>query len=196
MKLWKLNLSFIRIPCIRNQVFSSISKVKISPISWLIQATSVAKFKFQDLLIKPNMHGEKQSLEHVLQNRYSWKFCKFHGKAPVLESLFNKVADLLAYNFIKKRLQHRCFPVNVAQFLRTPVFYRPTPVAASAWWRSERIILTFPVKFSEITQKKARFRHSIFIWVLVDTHWERPYQICSGIWSLEGMHNKRGRVRP
>ena len=23
-------------------------------------------------------------------------------------------------NFIKKRLQHRCFPVNIAQFLRTP----------------------------------------------------------------------------
>ena len=32
-------------------------------------------------------------------------------KAPVLESLFNKVV-MKACNFIKKRLQHRCLPVN------------------------------------------------------------------------------------
>ena len=24
-------------------------------------------------------------------------------------------------NFIKKRLQHRCFPINIAKFLRTPI---------------------------------------------------------------------------
>ena len=28
----------------------------------------------------------------------------------------------LACNFIKKRLQHRCFPVKFANFLRTPFF--------------------------------------------------------------------------
>ena len=33
---------------------------------------------------------------------------------PVLESLINKVAGLL----IKKRLQHRCFPMNITKFLR------------------------------------------------------------------------------
>ena len=38
-------------------------------------------------------------------------------KTPVLKSLFNKVAE--ACNFIKKRLQHRCFPVNIAKYLRT-----------------------------------------------------------------------------
>ena len=31
----------------------------------------------------------------------------------------NKVADLKASNFIKKRLQRRCFPVKLAKFLRT-----------------------------------------------------------------------------
>ena len=40
----------------------------------------------------------------------------------MLESLFNKVAGLKACNFIKKRLQHRCFPVNIAKFLRTSFF--------------------------------------------------------------------------
>ena len=28
--------------------------------------------------------------------------------------------DLSACNFIKKRFQHTCFPVNIARFLRTP----------------------------------------------------------------------------
>ena len=33
----------------------------------------------------------------------------------MLESIFHKVADLQAYNFMKWRLQHWCFPV--AKFL-------------------------------------------------------------------------------
>ena len=36
------------------------------------------------------------------------------------ESLFIKVANLKPYNFIKKRLRHRCFPVKYATFLRAP----------------------------------------------------------------------------
>ena len=32
---------------------------------------------------------------------------------------------------LKKRLWHRCFPVNFAKFLRTLFFYRPLRVAAS-----------------------------------------------------------------
>ena len=32
---------------------------------------------------------------------------------------FNKVASLKAYNFIKSRLQHSCFPVNFCKFLKT-----------------------------------------------------------------------------
>ena len=37
-------------------------------------------------------------------------------KRNVLQSLFNKVADLQSSNFIKKRLQYRCFPVKFAKF--------------------------------------------------------------------------------
>ena len=43
------------------------------------------------------------------------------GKPPVLESLFNKVADLQACNVIKKRLQYVCFPVNITKSLRTAI---------------------------------------------------------------------------
>ena len=41
-------------------------------------------------------------------------------KTPVLESPFNKVAALQDCNFSTKRLQHRCFAVNIVKFLRTP----------------------------------------------------------------------------
>ena len=35
------------------------------------------------------------------------------------DSLLKKVAGLEARESIKRRLQHRCFPVNIAKFLRT-----------------------------------------------------------------------------
>ena len=37
----------------------------------------------------------KQSFTNVFQNRCSQNFCEFHKKASVLESLFNKVTNLL-----------------------------------------------------------------------------------------------------
>ena len=50
------------------------------------------------------------------------------GKAPVLESPFNKVVGLHTCNFIKNRLQHRCFPVMLAKFL-TSFFNRARSVS-------------------------------------------------------------------
>ena len=40
----------------------------------------------------------------------------------VLMKIQEKVAGLQAWNFIKKCLQHRCFPVNTETFLRTNFF--------------------------------------------------------------------------
>ena len=57
-------------------------------------------------------------------------FAIFTKKHPVLESLFNKAADLKAFEFFKNRLQHKCFSVNIAKFLRS-YFYGTPPVAAS-----------------------------------------------------------------
>ena len=34
---------------------------------------------------------------------------------------FNKAAVPQAYNIIKNRFQNRCFPVNIANYLRTPI---------------------------------------------------------------------------
>ena len=46
------------------------------------------------------------------------------------ESLLNKVAGLKPGTLLKKRLCHRCFPVNLAKLLKH-LFFRPPPVAAS-----------------------------------------------------------------
>ena len=44
-----------------------------------------------------------------------------HWKTAGLESVFNKVRDLQACAFIKMRIQHRCFPVNIAKISGTPI---------------------------------------------------------------------------
>ena len=48
----------------------------------------------------------------------------------MLESFFNSVSGPQVCNFINKKLQHRCFAVNIAKFLRT-IFYRTPLVIAS-----------------------------------------------------------------
>ena len=53
------------------------------------------------------------------------KIVQISQKTPVLEFLFNKVTGPKACNVIKNWLQHRCFPMKIANFLRT------LPVAAS-----------------------------------------------------------------
>ena len=62
-------------------------------------------------------------------------FAIFTGKHLLLESLFKKVADLKPCNFIKKKLQHRCFSVNIAEFLRTPILKNIC----------ERLLLSIPI---------------------------------------------------
>ena len=47
-------------------------------------------------------------------------FTKFTGKHLCQSLSFNKVADLRPATLLKKRLWHRCFPVNFVKFLRTP----------------------------------------------------------------------------
>ena len=69
---------------------------------------------------------QKQSFKDDFQNQCSLKFRKFHKKTPVLESLVNKVTDRKAYNFIKKRLHHRCFPVKFAKLFIEYLFSQHT----------------------------------------------------------------------
>ena len=58
---------------------------------------------------------------HYFQKQEPELFFKIGVFTPVLESVFNKVVGLRACNFIRKKLQHRCFPLKFATFLGTPI---------------------------------------------------------------------------
>ena len=47
-------------------------------------------------------------------------FTKLTEKHLCQSLLFNKVADLRPATLLRKRLWHRCFPVNFAKVSRTP----------------------------------------------------------------------------
>ena len=76
-------------------------------------------------------------------------FINIHRKTTVLEALFNRVAGLRACDFIKRdsgpvillketeTQQHRCFPVNIAKFSRTPIL--------------KKIFEQLPVEFLRLT---------------------------------------------
>ena len=60
----------------------------------------------------------------VFLNNFGWlllsaKTATGTGKNLCWFLLFNKVEGLQVCNCIKKRLQHRCFPLNIAEFLKT-----------------------------------------------------------------------------
>ena len=63
-------------------------------------------------------------------------FAKFIGKYLCQSFFFNKVVGLRSATLLKKRLWHRCFPVNFAKFLRTPFF------AEHIWWLLLSILLS------------------------------------------------------
>ena len=71
----------------------------------------------------------KHLFGHVLQNRSSQKFRKTYRKTPAPEFIFLKKLHHQACNFVKKRLQHRCFTVNFAKWLKA--LCRVPPVSAS-----------------------------------------------------------------
>ena len=56
------------------------------------------------------------------------KFAKFTGNHLCQRIFSNKFAALRPATLLKKRLCHRCFPVNFSNFLRTPI------LTGHLWW--------------------------------------------------------------
>ena len=98
--------------------------------------TEVKEFTDKKFFMKSKVHitmgsfyvtttsDQKQPFVDVLRNRCSLEFCKIHRKTPVTESLLIKFQGLHTCNYIKKRLQHRCFRVNIEKFVRTAFFIK------------------------------------------------------------------------
>ena len=64
------------------------------------------------------------------------KVLKITGKNQSL--FFSKVSGLRSATSLKKRLWHRCFPLNFANFLKTPLFTEHLPPTASVATLTER----------------------------------------------------------
>ena len=62
----------------------------------------------------------KQPLELFCKKCVLRNFARFTGQHLCQSLFFNKVEGLRPASLFKKRLWHRCFPVNFAKFLRTP----------------------------------------------------------------------------
>ena len=66
------------------------------------------------------LQNSSSRVEVLRKKRVLRNFAKFTGKHLCQSLFFNKVAGLRPATSLKKRLWHRCFPVNLAKFLRTP----------------------------------------------------------------------------
>ena len=64
---------------------------------------------------------QKQPPEVFCLKKMFLKISQFSQENTCIGVSFYKVAGLQTCNFIKKRLQHRFFPVNNAKVLRTPI---------------------------------------------------------------------------
>ena len=78
-------------------------------------------FILKDLQIILSSHkiSEKCNEQVFYRNAVLKKFAIFTGKHLYWSLSFNKSAGLQYCKFYKKRLQHRCFSLNIAKFLRT-----------------------------------------------------------------------------
>ena len=65
------------------------------------------------------------SVKTVLRN-----FVKFTGKHLCQRLVFNNIAGLRPATLLKKRIWHRCFPVNFLKFLNT--FFHRTPLVVAS----------------------------------------------------------------
>ena len=88
--------------------------------AYVIKGYVSKKIVIRTLSLRKQRSSHRSSYHRYSIKKLFLKDLQHLRKTPVLESLFNKFAGLKTCNFIKKRLQQRCFPVNIAKFLRTP----------------------------------------------------------------------------
>ena len=91
-----------------------------SAFSKLIDKQKYCKLLVNEIRIKPAIRN-RRNRSRKKQKSCPKKFRNIYRRTPVFEPLFNKVVGLRASSFIKKRLQHRYFAVNISKCLRTPI---------------------------------------------------------------------------
>ena len=104
-----------------------------------------------DRIVTLDVSVSKSSCSHMFYKIGVLKtFYKIHKITSVPESLF--VAGLQAGTLLRKRLRHRCFPVNFATVLRTPILYN---ISELPILRFEEVIIQNHIK--NVLHKKISF---------------------------------------
>ena len=107
---WR-NLSYVRSQDLRFYLTSLHNKSFIeSGSEAVVQRCSVAKDVFRNFA--------KLTEKHICQSLF---LIKLQASRPA--------------TLLKKRLWHRCFPVNFAKFLRTPFIIPPMAASVGLWWK-------------------------------------------------------------
>ena len=84
----------------------------------------------------------------------------FTGKHLCQSLIFNEFGHLRSATLLKKRLWHRCFPVNFTKFLRTPF------LTEHLLW----LLLEFTTSKTEIKRKRTKWIILILFLVTGITH--------------------------
>ena len=89
-----------------------------------------------------------------------------------LEFLFNKFLGLEVCDFIKRRLQLSCFPLNIAKFLRTPILKNICERLLLRFLKPTSCLFLYPVK----TSKNEGFRYFqwVYKWPIAQNELIRP----------------------
>ena len=102
-------------------------------------------------------------------------FAKFTGKHLCQRHFLNKVADLRPATLLKKRLWHRCSPVNFAEFLGAP-FLQNT-------WRKLLFMFRKPTEITSVLYDKvagfySSFYENLLYWATTNWQFWRLPEIC------------------
>ena len=120
------HLNYLQI-CVKGKWLNSEKRILID----LLQSSfcyvpnfTILKYSSKiSIIIYHQIKISKRYNEQVFNKKAVLKnFAIFTEKHLRWSFFLNKNAGLQSWNFIKKRFQHRFFPVNIAKFLRTPIF--------------------------------------------------------------------------
>ena len=95
---------------------------------------------------------QKQPLEVFCKKDVLKNFAKSTGKRLCQSLFFNRVVGLRSATLLKKKLWHRCFPVNFAKFLRTP-FVHKTSGQLLIWTTASE---TSNTKYLELIKRRSK----------------------------------------
>ena len=84
--------------------------------------------KYTSAVVSDFTHWKSSHQRCSIKKGVLRNFKKFIGKHLCQSLSFNKVEGLRPETLLKKRLWHRCFPVNFVKFLRTPF------LTEHVWW--------------------------------------------------------------